>query len=59
MDDYDFYEQPPWGFGSCHAVWHESEMSPGDQRVEQLRKTVEEITRKPLPPQISRKIGFY
>ena len=55
MSDYDFYEPPPWGFGSSYSV---SSDYPEYDPVEALRAVVEEVTGIPIQRE-SRKIGFY
>lgn len=50
-DDFFFWH----GFGSAHSVGSDG---PERDRVEELRKTVEEVTRKPVQRPV-RKIGFY
>lgn len=52
-DDYAY--EPPITSGSAHSV---SGDGPDRDRVEDLRRTVEEVTRRPVQRPV-RKIGFY
>lgn len=51
----DLAYEPQITHGSAHSV---SNDPPERDRVEDLRRTVEEVTRKPLPRPV-RKPGFY
>lgn len=56
MDSYwDEWYEPQVFYGSVTTLPVKEEYDP----VDALRRTVEEVTRKELPKQVVRKIGFY